>query len=100
MVRQAFNKRDCTCTSIESTTSSTSYEDITITRIEEYTTVIITYTKNSNEEHQKIKELLRKDAILKMKEKWNNLKNEFKPIPLIRPNIQLRGVCYGGRGWA
>jgi len=56
--------------------------------------------KNSEEYKKKIKELLRKERIKNMKLNWNELKKEFKPAPILRPEIQLRGVCFSGRGWA
>ncbi len=48
----------------------------------------------------KIKELLRKEIILQMKKNWVKTQKEFRPIPIMRPAGQLRGVCFGGRGWA
>lgn len=63
-----------------------------------------TYTSNvvhprKSEERQKIKELLKKKIIQDMKDKWSEFKQFIKQPPL-RPAIQLRGVCFGGRGWA
>lgn len=72
------------------------------------TTTPYTYTVQSTvradydeiERQKKIKELLKKQIIQEMKETWNNLKNQFYPVPPVRPIIQLRGVSFGGRGWA
>lgn len=57
--------------------------------------------ENRLEEVQKIiKDLLRKEKILKMKRSWVVFKNTFYPMPPVRPEIRLRGVCLNGRGWA
>jgi hypothetical protein len=96
-----FDKENYTYLIVSNTVSSTSYEDVTITNTGNGYTYTVVYNESSNnEDFEKIKELIRKEAILKVKESWNIIKNEFKPIPPIRPEIQLRGVCYGGRGWA
>lgn len=81
-------------TSTTSTASSSydnSYSTCTYTNIPVH--------KESEEEKKKIKELLRKKIIQNMKDQWSEFKQSIKPLPL-RPTIQLRGVSFGGRGWA
>lgn len=62
--------------------------------------VYITYVDRTDYCVEKIKELLRKEIIIKMKKNWVKTQKEFRSIPIIRPAAQLRGVCFGGRGWA
>jgi len=67
------------------------------------TTYTVVSTCRTNEEEEKknkrMKWFLRQAMILAMKEQWNE-KIQIKPVPVLKPSIQLRGVCFGGRGWA
>jgi len=63
-------------------------------------TYTVQYYHRVEIDENKIKELLRKQVIKEMKDQWNDLKKLFKPVPKMRPSIQLRGVCFNGRGWA
>jgi len=93
-------RKDSRYTNTTSTTSE-SFEDVTITGCNNWTSVTIVYIKDKTDEDlKKIKELLQKDKILKMKKTWNTFKKEFYSTPPIRPEVQLRGVCFSGRGWA
>jgi hypothetical protein len=80
--------------------------DSTITRYKEYSYdtsyEIKSYVdiENSEEYQQKMKKIIRKAIIQKMKDGWQEIKKEFKFVPKMRPNVQLRGVCFNGRGWA
>lgn len=56
-------------------------------------------SKKLSEEQKKIKELRKKEKVLKMKKGWNSKVLE-KPIEPKRPAVQLRNVCFSGRGWA
>ena len=47
---------------------------------------------------QKVKEIRKKQKIKEMKDKWTEFRDEIKPL-IMRPSIQLRGVCLNGRGW-
>jgi len=71
-------------TSYDNSYSITCYVDIT----------------NSEEYQQKMKKIIRKAIIQKMKDGWQEIKKEFKFVPKMRPDVQLRGVCFNGRGWA
>ena len=62
--------------------------------------VYVTFVDRTDYYVEKIKELLRKEIIIKMKKNWVKTQKEFRPVPIIRPAAQLRGVCFGGRGWA
>ena len=93
---------DCTAFSVTDTrwisTTSSTCVDTTVNykyRVDHYVDV-----RNTDEYQKKIKELIRKAVIQKMKGSWHELKKEFKPIPIVRPSAQLRGVCFSGRGWA
>jgi len=77
----------------DTTTSYTSDPNSTCT----YT---VRYYPQPEDNSEKIKELIRKAIIREMKDQWNQLKKEFKPVPKLRPAVQLRGVCFSGRGWA
>lgn len=100
MVRYPI-RNNCTATTPTVSADSTSYADVTITGDECYANITYTISeRTSDEELRKIKLILKKEAILKMKKTWNNLKKQFESVPPIRPDIQLRGVCLGGRGWA
>jgi len=71
----------------------------------EATTTYCSYSYNfsyieSEDYFKKIAAIIRKAAILEMKKQWTTFKNEFKPVPKMRPSAQLRGVCLNGRGWA
>jgi len=64
-------------------------------------TVTYSYSYYQSEEYlKKIKELIRKSIIKTMKDTWHEKRGEFKPLPKLRPSVQLRGVCLNGRGWA
>ena len=89
---------DCTRTSVNwenttSTSTSAHYEN-------DIYSVSFTIVRRVQEDLEKIKKLLHQQTIDDMKDTWNNFKNNFKSIPKIRPSVQLRGVCLGGRGWA
>ncbi len=94
---------DCTQIRIDcsNTYSTTSPSEITVnwTGIS-YRTIVYNIRQDLGELEKKIKELLKKRVIQDMKEEWNDFKKEFRPIPRIRPSTQLRGVSFGGRGWA
>ena len=59
-----------------------------------------TITYRPEEDIEKIKKLIKKKIIQDMKDQWNEFQKEFVSVPKIRPSGQLRGVCFGGRGWA
>lgn len=87
VLRTYFTSSDITCSNCISTTESSN-----------------TYTTNSyydykKEKYENIKKILKLQMILEMKSKWTSFQLLFKFKPL-RPSIQLRGVCFGGRGWA
>ena len=90
---------DTTCTRIDwddTWDTTTSYAaDPTST-----CTYDVVYYPPAEDYTEKIKELLRISVIQGMKDQWNQLKKEFKPISKLRPSVQLRGVCFSGRGWA
>lgn len=63
----------------------------------------VSFSRNIEDDPEyqtKIKELIRRRIIENMKATWKQDKKEFKPIPKPGPDIQLRGVCFSGRGWA
>lgn len=72
------------------TTTSTTY------------TVVSTARTNEKEEKEKKRKkwYLKQAAILAMKEQWREDNKILKPMPILKPEGQLRGVCFGGRGWA
>ena len=74
-------------------TTATYYED------DSYS-VTYTIVRRVEEDVEKIKKLIKQQVIEDMKDTWHNLKKQFRPAPPVRPAIQLRGVCFGGRGWA
>jgi len=79
------------------TTASTSIDSCSTATY----TITYSYSYLQSEEYiKKIKEIIRKAKIKAMKDTWNNLVGEFKPLPKLRSSIQLRGVCLNGRGWA
>lgn len=86
------------------TTPTNIYEGTTSTTASYYdtdTSYSVTYTiQRVQEDLEKVKELIKKQAIQEMKETWHNFKKQFYTVPPVRPEIQLRGVCFGGRGWA
>jgi hypothetical protein len=71
------------------TTTSSTYRVVSTVRTDE----------EEEKKKKRIKWFLKQAAILAMKKQWND-KVITKPIPVIRPEGQLRGVCFGGRGWA
>lgn len=83
------------------------YDTTTPTDWDESNIATVGYTYSTNvirenreeEKEKKNKELLRKNVIKDMKDKWSDFQLMIKPPP-VRPIIQLRGVCFGGRGWA
>lgn len=86
-------RNDTTWTSNDTSWTSwtnTSYTDCNHAHYEQYT----------EKYKAKILEFIRKQSILDMKANWNEFKKEFKPVPKIRLAVQLRGVCFNGRGWA
>ena len=87
----AINIQDTTWTSTVSSAEPTTTSDYD---------VYITFVDRTDYYADKIKELLRKEIVLRMKKSWVKTQKEFKPVPIIRPAAQLRGVCFGGRGWA
>ena len=94
---------DCTCVSYAGTTYTTSStsmsEPFDSNSTATYTYVNVRTSQEDYELELKIKELLRKEIIKKMKATWSQFIPLIKSKPL-RPSIQLRGVCFGGRGWA
>ena len=48
---------------------------------------------------QLIKKIQRIQQLNEMKASWIPKKPGIRPS-IVRPDIQLRGVCFGGRGWA
>ena len=62
-----------------------------------------TYTSSYSTLDSTYLELLKKfrkiKAKLKTMEGWLDKKPEINPL-ILRPAVQLRGVCFGGRGWA
>ena len=87
------------------TTPTNIYAGTTSTTASYYdtdTSYSVTYTivQRVQQDAEKIKELIRKQIVEDMKDTWHNLKKQFRPVPPVRPAIQLRGVCFGGRGWA
>jgi len=61
--------------------------------------VYITYVDRTDEFLEKIKELLRKQVVLEMKNNWIKKPRPMKPMPLMRPTHQLKNICFNGRGW-
>jgi hypothetical protein len=88
---------DCTSVSWSNTTDTTASYYIDTNSTCTYETH---YYYRVEEDIDKIQKLIRKQIIKEMKDQWNDLKNSFKPVPKMRPSIQLRGVCLNGRGWA
>jgi len=92
-----LTKTDCKSTTTWDTSSTTqfsTYYETTGT----YTNVY--YDREDKEDYKKWQKLLDKAIIQKMKDQWSETKNEFSSVPKLRPAIQLRGVCFSGRGWA
>jgi len=91
---------DCTVTVTGYSVSTTS------TTTTDYTTCSYSYgigsktTAQVDEELKKIKELLKKEVILRMKEDWVKRDKEFKPMPILKPVQRLQNICFNGRGWA
>lgn len=85
----------CTTDIYAGTTSTTATYCETVDHSVTYTIV-----QHVQQDLEKIKKLIQNQIIEDMKDTWHNLKKEFKPIPKVRPAAQLRGVCFGGRGWA
>ena len=92
---------DCTQTSIA---WGNTYDTTASYAIDPYSTatydVPYTFTRRVEEDIEKIKKLIKKKLIQDMKDQWNEFNKEFRPVPRIRPSAQLRGICFGGRGWA
>lgn len=83
-------------------TNSDNFDD-TITNLEFNnctTETIITATVYDNADIEFINKLIKRGIKESIKDSWGSIKKQFKSLPKIRPNIQLRGVSFGGRGWA
>jgi hypothetical protein len=81
------------------TTATTSVDPFSTTTYVESYSYSYSYIQ-SDEYIRKIKDLIRKALIRAMKNSWNKDKGFFRPLPKLRPSVQLRGVCLSGRGWA
>lgn len=75
--------------------------DTSYYEINDYKTTYTSYTDTYYETDDSvyIKEIIKKEIISQQISFWSDyVKNiEVKPV---RPSIRLRGVCFGGRGWA
>lgn len=77
-----------------------SVDSTTITNTSNTYKVESTARTNEEKEKKRIKWLLQQAAILSMKQQWSQDIKIIKPLPILKSEIQLRGVCFGGRGWA
>jgi hypothetical protein len=57
------------------------------------------YGKQKERELALEEKLLRIEEMAEIREGWFQRKPEIKQ-KILKPSIQLRGVCFGGRGWA
>jgi len=91
---------DCTTTTDYWTDTTSTTEVTSWGGCGSYTVSFTRRDENDPEYQKKLKELIRRAIIKNMHATWKQDKKEFKPIPKLRPDVQLRGVCFSGRGWA
>ena len=66
-----------------------------------YVVVTRVSSKEDEEKEKKRKKWFMHQAlVLAMKQQWRDDNQILKPVPVLKPDGQLRGVCFGGRGWA
>ena len=86
--------------SVTSTTSSTAPSPTDLTATERGYEIPYTYSTRPNSYFENgLEELIREQIITRMIDSWY-IKNDKIKTHKRRPDLQLRGVCLNGLGWA